>query len=111
MYILPFSCCLASFCFIFIDIVHFYIYFSLSLLSGLSDGTASIHDLMNITGNVKYTCKVVCKIDRKNRYRHNTSVQSVCWYPLDTGIFTTSGTDKLLKVWDTNNLVVSYTCI
>lgn len=75
------------------------------LLSGLSDGTASIHDLMNRTGNVKYTCKVVCKIDRKNRYRHNTSVQSVCWYPLDTGIFTTSGTDKLLKVWDTNNLV------
>lgn len=75
------------------------------LLSGFSDGTVSIHDLINQTGNVKYTCQVICKVDRNNRHRHNTSVQSVCWYPLDTGIFTTSGTDKLLKVWDTNNLV------
>ncbi|XP_063396376.1 DNA excision repair protein ERCC-8-like [Mytilus trossulus] len=75
------------------------------LLSGFSDGTAAIHDVVNQTGNVKYTCKVVCKIDRHNRYKHKTSIQSVCWYPLDTGIFTTSGTDKLLKVWDTNNLI------
>lgn len=85
--------------------------FLFSLLSGFSDGTAAIHDVVNQTGNVKYTCKVVCKIDRHNRYKHKTSIQSVCWYPLDTGIFTTSGTDKLLKVWDTNNLIVSINMI
>ncbi len=28
-------------------------------------------------------------------------------YPLDTGMFISSGSDKLLKIWDTNTLVVS----
>lgn len=99
------------FCFKDFPKLKWFLFVFFSLLSGFSDGTAAIHDIVNQTGNVKYTCKVVCKIDRHNRYKHKTSIQSVCWYPLDTGIFTTSGTDKLLKVWDTNNLIVSINMI
>ena len=29
------------------------------------------------------------------------------WYPFDTGVFTTSGMDGSLKVWDTNMLQVA----
>ncbi|XP_071118181.1 DNA excision repair protein ERCC-8-like [Haliotis cracherodii] len=75
------------------------------LLSGGSTGGISIHDLENFSGNVKHSYKHVCGVDRSNRYMHKHSIQTVQWYPLDTGIFTSSGTDKLLKVWDTNRLV------
>lgn len=34
------------------------------------------------------------------------SVETVQWYPFDNGLFTSSGGDKVLKVWDSNLLVV-----
>ena len=77
-----------------------------SLLSGGYDGTIGIHDLENFTGEIKHTCKSVSTVDCTNRHAHKKSVETVHWYPLDTGMFTSSGTDNLLKVWDTNNLVV-----
>ena len=29
------------------------------------------------------------------------------WYPFDNGLFTSSSTDKVLKIWDSNALMVS----
>ncbi|XP_010191614.1 PREDICTED: DNA excision repair protein ERCC-8-like, partial [Mesitornis unicolor] len=38
---------------------------------------------------------------------HKFSVETVQWYPFDTGIFTSSSFDKTLKIWDTNNLQIA----
>ncbi|NWI90935.1 ERCC8 protein, partial [Pitta sordida] len=35
---------------------------------------------------------------------HRFSVETVQWYPHDTGMFTSSSFDKTLKIWDTNTL-------
>ncbi|XP_061474727.1 DNA excision repair protein ERCC-8 isoform X2 [Rhineura floridana] len=35
---------------------------------------------------------------------HKFSVETVQWYPHDTGMFTSSSFDKTLKIWDTNTL-------
>uniref|UniRef100_A0A8C6YL83 ERCC excision repair 8, CSA ubiquitin ligase complex subunit n=1 Tax=Nothoprocta perdicaria TaxID=30464 RepID=A0A8C6YL83_NOTPE len=35
---------------------------------------------------------------------HKYSVETVQWYPHDTGMFTSSSFDKTLKIWDTNTL-------
>lgn len=77
-----------------------------SLLSGGADGYIAVHDLLNTSGSVKHKCESVAHVGLSNRYRHKFSVECVLWYPLDTGIFTSSGTDKLLKIWDTNRLKV-----
>lgn len=66
-----------------------------------------IYDLLNSTGELKYTCNAVASVGLSNVDRHRSSIETVQWYPLDTGMFISSGTDKLLKIWDTNNLVVS----
>ena len=82
-----------------------YLYFS--LLSSSSDASIAIHDLDNTTGIPQYTSKLVCNIGKGNKFRHKFSVETVLWYPHDTGMFISSGFDKLLKVWDTNLLLVS----
>lgn len=74
------------------------------LLAGGADGFIVIYDTFNTTGQTKYTCPAVGTVALNNRHRHKFSVETVLWYPLDTGIFTSSGTDKLLKIWDTNRL-------
>uniref|UniRef100_A0A8D0G861 ERCC excision repair 8, CSA ubiquitin ligase complex subunit n=1 Tax=Sphenodon punctatus TaxID=8508 RepID=A0A8D0G861_SPHPU len=35
---------------------------------------------------------------------HRFSVETVQWYPHDTGMFTSSSFNKTLKIWDTNTL-------
>ncbi|KAL4235709.1 DNA excision repair protein ERCC-8 [Mactra antiquata] len=74
------------------------------LLAGGADGYIIIYDTFNTSGSVKYTCPSVGTIALNNRHRHKFHVDTVLWYPLDTGMFTSSGTDCLLKVWDTNRL-------
>lgn len=84
---------------------YFTLYYLLlfSLLSGSADGSIHIHDVLNQSGNLQFTCKNVGKIDRQsNRYCHKYSVECVQWYPLDTGMFLSSGMDKHLKIWDAN---------
>ncbi|XP_075218382.1 DNA excision repair protein ERCC-8-like isoform X2 [Lycorma delicatula] len=44
---------------------------------------------------------MIYKIDKSSSFSHNYSVETVQWYPFDTGIFITSGMDKVLKIWDT----------
>ncbi|XP_041358776.1 DNA excision repair protein ERCC-8-like [Gigantopelta aegis] len=75
------------------------------LLSGATNGTVAIHDLEDFSGDFRHIYKHVCGVNRDNRHAHKHSVTTVQWYPLDTGLFTTSGTDKVLKIWDTNRLI------
>uniref|UniRef100_A0A8C5NUA2 DNA excision repair protein ERCC-8 n=1 Tax=Jaculus jaculus TaxID=51337 RepID=A0A8C5NUA2_JACJA len=72
------------------------------MLSGGSDGVIVLYDLENSSRQPYYTCKAVCSIDRSHHDMHSYSVETVQWYPHDTGMFTSSSFDKTLKVWDTN---------
>ena len=84
-----------------------------SLLSGAANGVIAIHDLDVIPPTVdtlSYTYPVVCSVAIDSDFRHRGSVETAQWYPFDTGMFVSSGTDKLVKVWDTNVLRVSLRC-
>jgi len=88
-----------------------------SLLSGAANGVIAIHefDVIPPTADaVLCTYPVVCNVAINNDFRHHGSVETVQWYPFDSGMFVSSGTDKLVKVWDTNLLRVSlhllYSC-
>lgn len=72
------------------------------LLSGGADGGLCIHDLYSDLGKTKRTCKAICKLSKHEA--HIFSVSSVHWYPCDTGLFTSSGMDGTLRIWDTNAL-------
>uniref|UniRef100_A0A9L0RJW3 ERCC excision repair 8, CSA ubiquitin ligase complex subunit n=1 Tax=Equus caballus TaxID=9796 RepID=A0A9L0RJW3_HORSE len=74
------------------------------MLSGGSDGVIVLYDLENSSRQPCYTCKAVCSVGRNHPDVHKYSVETVQWYPHDTGMFTSSSFDKTLKVWDTNTL-------
>ncbi|XP_075382516.1 DNA excision repair protein ERCC-8 isoform X2 [Mycteria americana] len=74
------------------------------MLSGGSDGVIVLYDLENLSGNPIYTCKALCSVGRSHPDVHRFSVETVQWYPHDTGMFTSSSFDKTLKIWDTNTL-------
>ncbi|XP_053910032.1 DNA excision repair protein ERCC-8 isoform X3 [Cuculus canorus] len=74
------------------------------MLSGGSDGVIVLYDLENLSRNPNYTCKALCSVGRSHPDVHRFSVETVQWYPHDTGMFTSSSFDKTLKIWDTNTL-------
>uniref|UniRef100_A0A3P9BDI9 DNA excision repair protein ERCC-8 n=1 Tax=Maylandia zebra TaxID=106582 RepID=A0A3P9BDI9_9CICH len=74
------------------------------MLSGGADGVIVIYDLENFSGKLQYSCKAVCTVGRSSRYVHKFSVETVQWYPYDTGMFVSSSFDKTMKVWDTETL-------
>lgn len=74
------------------------------MLSGCSDGSIYFHDLNNFTGKPNHTASCICKVPKTNPNAHKYSVECATWYGNDNGLFITSGTDKLLKVWDSNCL-------
>ncbi|XP_026870167.1 DNA excision repair protein ERCC-8 isoform X1 [Electrophorus electricus] len=74
------------------------------MLSGGSDGVIVIYDLENTSKKSHYTCKAVCTVGRSSHYVHKFSVETVQWYPYDTGMFLSSSFDKTMKVWDTETL-------
>ncbi|NP_001088973.1 excision repair cross-complementation group 8 S homeolog isoform X1 [Xenopus laevis] len=74
------------------------------MLSGGADGIIVLYDLANLGKTQSYTCKALCKVGKSHPDVHKFSVETVQWYPHDTGIFTSSSFDKTLKVWDTNSL-------
>ncbi|XP_044302245.1 DNA excision repair protein ERCC-8 isoform X2 [Varanus komodoensis] len=74
------------------------------MLSGGSDGVVVLYDLENLSRKPCYTCKAVCSVGRSHPDVHKFSVETVQWYPHDTGMFTSSSFDKTLKIWDTNTL-------
>ncbi|KAM7165562.1 DNA excision repair protein ERCC-8 isoform 1-T1 [Macrochelys suwanniensis] len=74
------------------------------MLSGGSDGVIVLYDLENFSRKPCYTCKAICSVGRSHPDVHKFSVETVQWYPRDTGMFTSSSFDKTLKIWDTNTL-------
>ncbi|XP_028434546.1 DNA excision repair protein ERCC-8 isoform X2 [Perca flavescens] len=74
------------------------------MLSGGADGVIVVYDLENYSGQLQYTCKAVCTVGRSSKYVHKFSVETVQWYPYDTGMFVSSSFDKTMKVWDTETL-------
>lgn len=58
--------------------------------------------------NVYYFYSYVFIFCRSSRHVHKFSVETVQWYPYDTGMFVSSSFDKTVKVWDTETLKVSY---
>ncbi|KAM4810208.1 DNA excision repair protein ERCC-8 [Rhinophrynus dorsalis] len=77
------------------------------MLSGGADGVIVIYDLANLSRSPSYTCKSLCKVGKSHPDVHKFSVETVQWYPHDTGLFTSSSFDKTLKIWDTNTLQVA----
>ncbi|XP_074425150.1 DNA excision repair protein ERCC-8 isoform X4 [Larus michahellis] len=75
-----------------------------SMLSGGSDGVIVLYDLENLSRKPNYTCRALCSVGRSHPDVHRFSVETVQWYPHDTGMFTSSSFDKTLKIWDTNTL-------
>ncbi|XP_063051057.1 DNA excision repair protein ERCC-8 isoform X2 [Engraulis encrasicolus] len=74
------------------------------MLSGGADGVVVIYDLENNNKKPQYTCKAVGTVGRSSRHVHKFSVETVQWYPHDTGMFISSSFDKTMKVWDTETL-------
>ncbi|XP_064625458.1 DNA excision repair protein ERCC-8-like [Lineus longissimus] len=74
------------------------------LLSGGADGQISIFDIDHTSPTPEKTYKSIKNVKRGHRFAHTKSVSRVSWYPIDTGMFVTSGTDKCLKIWDTNQM-------
>ncbi|XP_063776623.1 DNA excision repair protein ERCC-8 [Pseudophryne corroboree] len=74
------------------------------MLSGGSDGIIVIYDLENLSKTASFTCKALSKVGKGHPDVHKFSVETVQWYPHDTGLFTSSSFDKTLKIWDTNSL-------
>ncbi|XP_043102958.1 DNA excision repair protein ERCC-8 isoform X2 [Puntigrus tetrazona] len=74
------------------------------MLSGGSDGVIVIYDLENNSKKPQYTCKAIHTVGRSSRHVHKFSVETVQWYPHDTGMFVSSSFDKTMKVWDTETL-------
>jgi WD40 repeat protein len=52
----------------------------------------------------QYVSDYDCSNERNNG--HEYAITAVRWWPVDTGMFTSSSFDKFIKVWDTNTLEV-----
>ena len=85
------------------------------LLSGGADGRVSLYDLKSNTKPTSAADKIRCNcivsamsVSNSQQYSsHLNYVSSVQWYPIDNGLFCTSGLDGVLKLWDTNNFSVA----
>ncbi|KAJ3011927.1 UNVERIFIED_CONTAM: DNA excision repair protein ERCC-8 [Siphonaria sp. JEL0065] len=69
------------------------------LLSGGADAQVRVFDLAS-----GYKAKQIAVSPADKKVGHKFSVTSVCWYPHDTGLFTSTSTDKTVKVWDANTM-------
>lgn len=76
------------------------------LLSSSSNGKIAIHDVEDCFYAAKFQCKAVVTVDNSLKDSHKKSVETVQWYPNDTGMFLSSSVDRTLRVWDTNALEV-----
>lgn len=72
------------------------------LLSCSSNSKIFIHDTATAYYSKNFKCEAVTAIDKNAKGNHQHSIETIQWYPQDTGMFLTSSADKTLKVWDTN---------
>ncbi|XP_039295212.1 DNA excision repair protein ERCC-8 [Nilaparvata lugens] len=74
------------------------------LLSACNSGSIFIHDLANLTGDLRYESRVVGQCLPGDPGHSGARLETAQWYPFDTGLFTTSGGNSQLRVWDGNQL-------
>ncbi|KAI9596804.1 WD40-repeat-containing domain protein [Syncephalis fuscata] len=74
------------------------------LLSGSISGTVGLHDLQVNDKIDSGLVRSSAIIQSHSSNSHKRAVTSVCWYPFDTGMFTSSSFDGKIKVWDTNEM-------
>lgn len=81
------------------------------LLSCSSDASLAIFDTFhtNSNGDEKSTTIIdsIASIRKQSPGAHRASVSTVCWYPVDNGIFLSGAKDGLVKIWDSNTLTVA----
>ena len=103
------------------------------LLAGCADGSIYIHDLANFRGEPRCSSKLIGHLEpilppppeqprtsipsarrpepaarsNRNTNGHFQGVETVQWYPGDSGLFITSGLDQRLLVWDANSLRIA----
>eukprot|EP00040_Diaphanoeca_grandis_P009853 m.50431 g.50431 ORF g.50431 m.50431 type:complete len:384 (-) comp21297_c1_seq1:52-1203(-) len=72
------------------------------LICGSQDKAISIYDTLVRSKNLgsRYRCPSVHKI----KQAHAFSVETVQWYPHDNGLFTSSGMDGCVKLWDARTM-------
>ncbi|KAL9648455.1 hypothetical protein ABK040_014075 [Willaertia magna] len=80
------------------------------LLSGGADATLSIYDTLSSLDNLNNNSQLepLTTIRKGQNNNHKYSITSVCWYPIDTGMFITASSDKTVKVWDSSTLETVY---
>ena len=78
-----------------------------SLLAAKSDGTVTCFDMLE--KQAEKQAQVLGPVFDTSRQSgsHVYSCSCVQWYPVDSGMFFTSGMDQKLKVWDTNSMQVN----
>ena len=72
-------------------------------MAARSDGRFSCFDALQKENKDKLKLAFSLK---NEKFAHSFSISCIQWYPIDTGMFFTSGMDNKFKVWDTNNLQV-----
>ncbi len=78
-------------------------------MTGSQDRSVTIYDTTIAADNtgggsaasdsMKQVSKL-CQVPKAHRY----SIETAQWYPHDNGMFVTSGTDGVLKLWDANTM-------
>ena len=76
------------------------------LLSSSSHGKIGIHDIECCSFKNKFHCNSIMEADRNHMGNHRQSIETIQWYPHDSGMFVSSSADKTVRVWDTNALEV-----
>jgi DNA excision repair protein ERCC-8 len=80
------------------------------LLAGAADASLAVYDTQQPTpGSAGAGAHhlPLFTITKQSPGAHAFSVSSVCWYPVDTGLFVSGGFDCQVKVWDANALAVA----
>lgn len=84
------------------------------LLSCATDASLSIFDTFHANApdldeNINTPIDSIATINKQAPGAHRASVSSVCWYPVDNGLFLSGAKDGLVKIWDSNALNVAST--
>ena len=85
------------------------------MLTGYNEGLVTIHDIAEVLyrkGAMLKSARLISNSPGLHTGKtHKKSVTGVHWYPHDTGLFTSSGMDGNLFVWDTQRMQVADTFI
>ncbi len=84
--------------------------FSFTVIQWPPDGNMIFSDF-NVCLHVMCGLHISVFLWRSSRHVHKFSVETVQWYPHDTGMFVSSSFDKTMKVWDTETLKVCLVCV